>query len=175
MFCNTWTHLVKWKMMRSKVLVRRHQYHQQQPYFPSETHGCSGQLWQLWRNLVALDRELHAFRRPGDGSHCILTSITLHLVYAPSERHMCYTLRRGCSYAVAVHTMPGDVYAFPRPIATFYLSAIAIYRMPHSPHIYLASHIAIQSSLWIPRLLLHLLRDYRILQVWNIQSKLHSL
>jgi hypothetical protein len=59
----------------------------------------------------------------------------MRLVYAPSERHVCYTLRRGCSYAVAIHTTPGDVYASLRLIATFYLSAIAIYRMPHSPHL----------------------------------------
>jgi len=30
-------------------------------------------------------------------------------VNAPSEGHMCYTFRRGCSNAEAVHTMPGDV------------------------------------------------------------------
>jgi len=59
----------------------------------------------------------------------------MHPVYAPSEQHLCYTLRRGCSYSVAVCTTPGDVYAFLWPIATFYLSAIAIYWMPHSPHI----------------------------------------
>ena len=29
-------------------------------------------------------------------------------VYASSERHVCYTLRRGCSYAEAVYKMPGD-------------------------------------------------------------------
>jgi len=29
-------------------------------------------------------------------------------VYASSERLMCYTLRRGCSYADAVYTTPGD-------------------------------------------------------------------
>jgi len=28
-------------------------------------------------------------------------------VYAPSERHVCYTLRSGCSYAEAVYTTPG--------------------------------------------------------------------
>jgi hypothetical protein len=39
-------------------------------------------------------------------------------VYAPSERHVCYTLRRCCSYAVAIYTTPGDVYAFLQPIAT---------------------------------------------------------
>jgi hypothetical protein len=81
------------------------------------------------------DGEIHASHRPGDGSCGILTSITMNLVYAPSERHVCYTLRRGCSYAVAVHTTPGDDYASLRQKATFYLSAIAIYRMPHSPHL----------------------------------------
>jgi len=30
-------------------------------------------------------------------------------VNAPSEQHVCYTLRRGCSYAEAVYTTPGDV------------------------------------------------------------------
>jgi len=65
--------------------------------------------------------------------------MTMRPVYVPSERHVCYTHHRGCSHAVAIHTTPGDVYAFLRPIATFYLSAIAIiYRMPHSPHICLA-------------------------------------
>jgi len=29
-------------------------------------------------------------------------------VYASSERHVCYTLCRGCSYAEAVYTTPGD-------------------------------------------------------------------
>jgi len=29
-------------------------------------------------------------------------------VYASSERHVCYTLRRGGCYAEAVYTMPGD-------------------------------------------------------------------
>jgi len=29
-------------------------------------------------------------------------------VYASSERHVCYTLRRGCSNAEAVYTTPGD-------------------------------------------------------------------
>jgi hypothetical protein len=81
------------------------------------------------------DRVLHASCRPGDTSRCILTSITMRLVYASSERHVCYTLRRGCSYAVGVHTTPGNVYACLRPIATFYLFAIAIYRIPHSPHL----------------------------------------
>ena len=105
---------------------------------PSETPGCSGRLWWLWWNLTTSDRELHASHHPGDGSRCILTSITLHQVYTPSERHVYDSLRKGCSYAVAIYAAHGDVYACLRPIATFYLSAIVIYRMPHSPHICLA-------------------------------------
>jgi hypothetical protein len=41
------------------------------------------------------DGELHASCHPDDRSRCILTSITMRLVYAPSERHVCYTLCRG--------------------------------------------------------------------------------
>jgi len=36
-------------------------------------------------------------------------------VYAPPERHVCCTLRSGCSYAEAIYTTPGDVYVFLRP------------------------------------------------------------
>jgi len=64
--------------------------------------------------------------------------MTLRLVYTPSAQQVCHTLRSCCSCAVAVHTMPDNVYAFLRPIATFHLSAFEIYRMPHSPHICVA-------------------------------------
>ena len=152
--------------------------HQKQLYFPSESPWCSGWLCWLWRNLVPSDIELHASRRPGDGSCCILTSNTIRLVYGPAERHVCYTLRRGCSCAIAVQKMSGDDYALLRLIATFYLAPIDIYRIPHSPYICLAltfCHIAIQSYLRIPRLPLHLLRHYHTIQVWNIQPDLHTL
>jgi len=112
--------------------------HQQQTLFPSETPRCSRWLWRLWQNLVPSDGELYTSRCPGDGSHCIHTSITLPLVYVSLEWHRWYTFRRGCSYSVAVYTTPGDVYAFLLPIAPLYLSAIAMYLMPHSPHVYLA-------------------------------------
>ena len=56
-------------------------------------------------------------------------------VYTPLERHLCCTLRRGSSYAVAVYPTPNTVYAFLWPSTTFYLSVIAIHLMPHSPHI----------------------------------------
>jgi len=90
-------------------------------------------------------------------------------VYASSERHVCYTLRKGCSYAEAVYTMPGDVYAFLWPTATLYLSAYCyILDAALSAYMFsfeLLSLITIQSSLRIHRLPLHLLRHYRILQV----------
>jgi hypothetical protein len=123
--------------------------HQQQLQSRSETPGCSGWLWRLWRNLVPSDGESDAIHCPSDGSRCIpplwrllyhasdscnasrcivhsplrcQTSFTLRPkcgeVYAPSEWHICYTLRSGCSYVVAVYTTPGDVYAFLQPIAT---------------------------------------------------------
>jgi len=90
-------------------------------------------------------------------------------VYASSERHVCYTLRRGCSYAEALYTTPGDVYAFLRPSATFYLSAYCyISDATLSPYMFIFEMLSlktIQSSLQIHRLPLHLLRHYRILQV----------
>ena len=112
------------------------------PYIPSETTVCSWRLWQLWWNLVRSAGEFRASHPPGDGPHCVLISGTLRPkcgdVYAPSEWHVCCTVRRGSSYAVAVYTMPGDVYAILRLSATFCVSAIAIYRMPPFPHICLA-------------------------------------
>jgi len=51
---------------------------------------------------------------------------------------MCYTLHRGCSYAVAVYTAPGNVYAVLPQSGTVHLTTIAIYCIPHSPHISLA-------------------------------------
>jgi hypothetical protein len=84
--------------------------------------GSDATLYQLTENYtlpVALLTRLHYYA-PGK---------------APSERHVCYTLRRGCSYTVAIHTTPRNVYASLQPTATFYLSAISIYRMPHLPHL----------------------------------------
>jgi len=57
------------------------------------------------------------------------------MVYAPSEQHVGYPLRRGCRYAEAIDKIPGDVYAILRPIATVHLSGIAVYGMPHSSQI----------------------------------------
>jgi len=126
---------------RLKRILRKifKKIHQQQPLFQSGTHGCSWQLWCLWQNLLPSEGELHSSHRPGEGSHCMLTFCTLCPgcgdVYTPSEWHVWYTVRSGSSNDVAVYTMPGDVYAFLRPSDTLYLSSIAIYWMPYSPHI----------------------------------------
>jgi len=56
-------------------------------------------------------------------------------IYEPPERQVCYTLCRGCSYAVAVCTTPCNDFAFLQPSGTCYLSLVVIYQVPHSPHI----------------------------------------
>jgi len=93
--------------------------HQQQLYCLSETPGCCKRLWRLWPTLVPSGRELHASCQPRERCRCILTSITMRMIYAPSERNVCFTLRRGCSYAVAIYTTPGDVQALLRAIASY--------------------------------------------------------
>jgi len=116
---------------------------------------CSWWLWLLWRNLVPTDRGLHAICCPGDRSRCIHTFLTLHPdcgeVYPPSDRHICYTIHRGSSHAVAIYTMPGNVYAFLWPSTTFYLPTNAVYLMPHSLYKCLAARCCdlIQYSLRI--------------------------
>jgi hypothetical protein len=81
------------------------------------------------RCIPPLRRLLYHASYSWDASRCILrsplrrqASFTLRQecgdVYAPLELHVCYTLRSGCSYAVAIYTTPDDVYAFLRPIAT---------------------------------------------------------
>jgi len=108
----------------------------------SEPYECLTSLWQLSWNLVHFTRELHAAYPPGDRLPCIVTSWALCLdcgdIYAPSEGHMCYTLGRGSSCAVAIYPITSDVCAFLWLHTTFYFFDIAIYLMLHSPNIYLA-------------------------------------
>jgi len=161
-----------WKQMDCTWLCMK--FISNSPSFREKRPAVCCQLWQLWWNLVPSDGQLHAF-------HYILTPCTLCPecggIYVPSEWHVCYTLCRGSSYAEAIYTMPGDIYVFLRPSATFYLSAIAIYRMPHSRHICLILRCwhfynAVFAS--EHRLPLHLVRHYHISQVWNILSNLHT-
>ena len=53
-------------------------------------------------DLVPSDGELHGTRRVAH-----VPAVRFGDVYSPSERHMCYTLRSGCSYAEGVYTKPG--------------------------------------------------------------------
>ena len=72
---NNWHQYKPWRLIDWPRLlhhpINSTVLHQQQPQFPSETPGCSGRLWRLWRNLVPSDGELHAARRPGDALRCI--------------------------------------------------------------------------------------------------------
>jgi len=123
----------------------------------------------LWRRIgrfpshrrqVALHTNLHYF---APDIRTIRTTRVLHS-------------SQSCSFAVAVYTMPGNVYAFLRPIATLYLSAISDATLAtYMFTVEILSHIAIQSSLRKHCLPLHLLCHYRILHFWNIQSDLHTL
>ena len=115
----------------------------EQLVFPSETPSCCGWLWWLPQINIHYNTKLQSSQHRGDVLHSLLTSYTLHVqcanVYARSEWHMCYTLCRGCSYAVPVETIHGDVYVFLQPSTTFYLSAAAIYAILHTLHICFAS------------------------------------
>ena len=90
-------------------------------------------------------------------------------VYTSSEWQVYYTLRRGCRYAEALYTMPGNEYAILWPSATLYLSAYCYISdaalSPYMLSFEMLSLITIQSWFRIHRLPLHLLRHYRILQV----------
>lgn len=58
--------------------------------------------------------------------------------YAPSERHVCYSLCIGCCYIFTGYTKCGNIYNFFLRCDQLYLSAVAIYWMVHLPHICLA-------------------------------------
>ena len=120
---------------------------------PDGSDGSDGTSYPLTENYtlpVALHTYLHYFA-PG------IRTIRMTRVLHSSQ---------GCSYAVAGYATPGDVYVFHWPIATLNLSAISDATLaPYMFSFEILSHIAIQSSLGIHRLPLHLLRHYRISHV----------
>ena len=97
---------------------------------PDTSDGSDRSSYSLTENYMLLVAQVMgcvAYLAPSlcawnERSHCILISFTLGQeccdVYPPSERHVCYTPGRGCSYAEALYTTHGDVSAFLRPIAT---------------------------------------------------------
>jgi hypothetical protein len=110
--------------------VMHTKYHQE-PWFPSAIPTWSSQLWCLWQNLIPSDWEIHASCHQGDGLYWIYTFCTsgqkCSNMYTSSERHICYTLCRGCSFAGTVYTMHGNVCAILRPSPIHHLSTIAIH------------------------------------------------
>lgn len=104
--------------------------YQQQPKFPSQTHGWSGGLWHLYWNIASSNGELHASRFTGNGSLPQLTCCSLISqcgdIYGHSECHVGDPLGRRCSYAVAFCTIPGNADVCLRPSTKFYLPSIAM-------------------------------------------------
>jgi len=71
------------------------------PGVPDGSDGFNGTSYPLTENYP-LPVALATGRVP------YVPSLLWGDVYASSERHVCYTLRRGCSDAEAVYTTPGD-------------------------------------------------------------------
>ena len=125
----------------------------------------SPRRWVTWspRRRVALHTHLHYY---APGIRTIRTTRVLHS--SPGLQLCCSRLHNAwrclCLSSADSHILPLR-YCF-----NILDAALAPYMFSFE----IFSHIAIQSSLRIPRLPLHLLRHYRILQVWNIQSNLHT-
>jgi len=71
------------------------------PGVPDGSDGSVGTSYALMENYT-----LHVAQVTGCVAY--VPPLLCGDVYASSERHVCYTLRRGCSYAEAVYTTPGD-------------------------------------------------------------------
>jgi len=84
---------------------------QKHPHVPDCSDSSEGTSYPLMQNHTLPIAQ-------ATGRVAYLPPLLCCEVYAPSEWHVCYTLSRGCSYAVAIYTMPGDGYALLRPIAT---------------------------------------------------------
>jgi hypothetical protein len=107
----------------------------------SETKPVSSRITRAFQTTLT------ALTEPGTLSQLIThyLSLSIHTsialcpeccaIYTPTEWHMCYTLCRGSTYAVAVYLTPSNVYGFLQPSAIFILYTIATYWMLHSPHI----------------------------------------
>jgi len=126
-------------------------------------------LWQRITRLpsprrwVALHTHLH-YLAPG-----ICSIRTTHVLHSSQGLHLdCSRLHNAwrclCLALADSHILPLRYCYIPDAALVPYMFSFEI-----------LSHIAIQSSLRIHRLPLHLLRQNRILQVWNIQSNLHTL
>jgi len=111
------------------------------------------------RRLVALHNHLHYY---GPGIRTIRTTRVLH---SSQGLQLCCSCSHNAWWCLCLSSANSHIL----PLSYCYISDAALVRYMFSFEI--LSHIAIQSSLRILRLPLHLLLHYRILQVWNIQSK----
>ena len=95
-------------------------FRQKHPGVLDGSDGSDGTSYPLTENYT-----LHVAQATGRVAH--VPPVLFGDVYAPSERHVCYTLRSGCSYAEAVYTTPGffgNAAGAPGIIATTYRSTI---------------------------------------------------
>jgi len=77
-------------------------FNQKNPGFPDCSDGSDGTSYTVTRNYtLPVAQAMHRI--------AYVPRVLCGDIYAPSEGHLCYTLRRGCSYAEAVYTTPGDV------------------------------------------------------------------
>jgi len=75
-------------------------FYQKHPCVPDGSDGSDGTSYPLTENYT-----LHIAQATGRVAH--VPPVLSGDIYAPSERHVCYTLRSGCSYAQTVYTTPG--------------------------------------------------------------------
>jgi hypothetical protein len=126
----------------------------------------------LWRRItrypsprrqVALHTHLHYYV-PG-----IRTIITTRVLHSSQGLQLCCIRSHNAWQCICLSS--ADSHILPLRYCYNILDAALA---PYMFSFEILSHIAIQSSLWIPRLPFHLLRHYRILQFWNIQSNLDT-
>jgi len=75
---------------------------QKHPGGPDGSDGSDGTSYPLMENYTLPVAQ-------ATGRIAYVPPVLCGDVNGPSEGHVCYTLRRGCSYAEAVYTTPGDV------------------------------------------------------------------
>ena len=115
-----------------------------------------------WRR-VAFHTYLHYF------APAIQTITTTRVLHSSQGLQLCCSHLHNAWRCLCLSSADSHIV----PLHYCYISDAAL--MPYMFSFEILSHIAIQSSLGIHCLPLHLLHHYRILQVWNIQSNLYTL
>jgi len=88
------------KRMGFQYISNDPSFHQKHSGDPDGSDGSDGTSYPLTKNDT-----LHVAQAMGPAAY--VPPVLFGDIYAPSERHVCYTLCSGCSYAEAVYTMPG--------------------------------------------------------------------